>query len=120
MKASYNGVIDMPSSYVEMDREEMCYLEGGAFIGVDLSADQCAAVASALTVAGIAFTVTGFAATAIGFIPGLQAAFAAAKLCGAFASACTIGYAVFDYASRHNGMHIGYDTSSKQFVYGYN
>lgn len=35
----------MPMHYVELDMDEMSYVEGGAFIGLALSAEQCRAFA---------------------------------------------------------------------------
>ena len=50
MDICYNDEIFMPSSYVVMDENEMCYTEGGAEIS-SMTKDQCI---DALAMAGIA------------------------------------------------------------------
>lgn len=118
MELCYEGALVMPSSYMVMDEDEMCYMEGGKFIGVNLSAQQCADIATTLSVLGISFTITSLASGLIGLIPGLQAALAGAKVTGALATVCTISCVVFDYYSRRNGMYIGYDTTKRRMLYG--
>ncbi len=95
----------------------MMYLEGGKFYGVTLTAKQCGNVSATLTALGISFTVTALVADVIKFIPGLHAAVAAAKFLGLLSTVCTISGAVFDYCSRNNGMRLGFESSTKKFVY---
>lgn len=117
MEMCYDGALVMPSSYVVMDEEEMTYLEGGKFYGVNLSAAQCGDVATTLGTLGLSFTITSLAAAVIGYIPGLQAALAVAKFLGVLSTTCTISWAVFDYCSRNNGMRLGFESSTKKFVF---
>ena len=117
MEMCYDGALVMPSSYAVMDKEEMTYLEGGKFYGVNLTAKQCGDVATTLGVLGLSFTVTSLLAGVIGLIPGLKAALAAAKFFGSLATACTISWGVFDYCSRNNGMRLGFESSIKKFVF---
>ena len=117
MTMCYEGALVMPSSYAMMDEEEMTYLEGGKFYGVTLTAAQCGDVATTLGALGLSFTVTSLLATVISYIPGLQAVLAGAKFFGALATTCTIGWGVFDYCSRNKGMCLGFESSTKEFVY---
>ena len=117
MEMCYDGALVMPSSYAVMNEEEMTYVEGGKFYGVNLTAKQCANVSATLNVLGISFTITSLCATVIGYIPGLQAALAAAKYFGLLSTVCTISGVVFDYCSRNNGMSLGFESSTKKFVY---
>ncbi len=117
MEMCYDGALVMPSNYVLMDEEEMTYLEGGKFYGVNLSAKQCENVAIFLGGLGISFTVAAVIGTVIGFIPGLQVALTVAKIFGALSTASTISYILFDYCGRRNGMRIGFESSTKEFVF---
>ena len=117
MDMCYDGTLVMPSSYAVMEEEEMCYLEGGKFYGVDLTAEKCGTVAATLSFLGLSFSLTSRSATVISLIPGLKAALGPARFAGTLATVCTIGYVVFDYCSRHHGMKLGYESSSKKFVY---
>lgn len=117
MEMCYDGALVMPSNYVMMNEEEMTYLEGGKFYGVDLTAKECEDFATTLGALGLSFTVTALVGGVIGLIPTLQAALVAAKFLGKLATATTIGWAVFDYCGRNNGMRIGFESSTKEFVF---
>ena len=93
MEMCYDGALVMPSNYVMMNEEEMTYLEGGKFYGVDLTAKECEDFATTLGALGLSFTVTALVGGVIGLIPSLQAALVGAKFFGKLATATTIGWA---------------------------
>lgn len=66
MDMSYNGALEMPSSYAKMDEEEMSYTEGGGTIGFRFNASTVeflctsgAGVASAAITAAMGSTGIG-------------------------------------------------------------
>ena len=73
MEMCYDGALVMPSSYAVMYEDEMTYVEGGKYYGVNWSAKDCKKLAEGLNthsaIIGTYATVLGL----ISLIPGVNA-----------------------------------------------
>ena len=97
----------------------MTYVEGGKFYGVSLTAAQCVSIGDRITEMGMMLTFSSIACAAISLIPGLQAAVAGAAYFGRLATIASVSGWFFSCAAKRGGAYIGYDSTSKKFVYGY-
>ena len=109
----------MPLGYVEMDAEEMEYLEGGKFYGVNLSKRQCQNLADNLTSIGGVLTISSLTCKAIAFIAGFQAALAGCAYYSALATGAGLSGWFFAEAAKRGGAYIGYESSTRKIVYGF-
>ena len=121
MNTYANGTcaLQFPSSYILMDAEEMEYVDGGKYYGVNLSAKKCNQLAYDLTVIGGVLTVSSLACKGLALIPGFQAAVAGVACYGALATAAGLTSWFFTEAGRRGGCYVGYDSTKKKLVYGY-
>lgn len=115
------AVLQFPNQYVPVEAEEMEYIDGGKFYGISWSAYTCGRIAKAWNGWSIGCAVLGAVVTIAGaFIPGGNIVTTAAGL------TLTVGGAVFglaagvlNNASYRGGIHIGYDSSTRRFSWGY-
>ena len=121
MNTYTNGTcaLQFPSNYVLMDAEEMEYVDGGKYYGVNLSAKKCSKIADDLTDAGGILQISAYLCTGIAFIPGLQSALAGSAFFSACSGACSIGSFFFSNVAKRCGAYIGYDSNKNKIVYGY-
>ena len=116
----YNGILVMPDSYVVIDEEEMTYVEGGAFYGVNLSADMCKQLADGLNVNAIIIGTLGTVLSLLTLIPGASVLVGPAALYyGVVGTVLTLTSTWFSYAAQKGGCHFGYDSSTKKLSVGW-
>lgn len=119
MEMCYQGTLAMPKSYAVMDQDEMMYVEGGKFYGVNLSKKQCEDLAYYCTVYSGVFAISSMVCKGVSLIPGLQAAIAPAAYYGAISTVLGLSGWFFTEAARRGGCYIGFDSKKKNFVKGY-
>ncbi len=116
----------MPSKYVEIDREEMTYIEGGVYISNSmLKGVICAVAVNPLPAVLIGLGVykfigmmtagVGKIATSFGAINFLLGLFIGVTGVGAVLG---MGYKVFDALVQRKGIDIGFKRTSGGTVYG--
>lgn len=116
---TYTGAMVLPQNAVVMQEEEMRYLEGGKYYGVNLTKKQCNRLAYNITAMGGILTISSLVCYGVAFIPGFQYAVAAAKYYGALATVAGLTSWFFTEAARKGGCYVGFDSKKKKIVYGY-
>lgn len=116
LKREYS--LKLPNSYVETDREEMEYVDGGDWQGcyggdywwgsafqfsAHGAADMAAILAKGAAIATIAAIISPF----------IGASVTATAVVGIAAGVLALGAGEFWYASNHNGMYVEYNYASK-------
>jgi hypothetical protein len=120
-----NGMV-MPSNYVEIDREEMTYIEGGVYISNSiLKGVICAIAVNPLPAVLIGLGVSKFISMMAAGIASIAARFAAINTILGVAIGITgigavlgMGYKVFDALVQRKGIDIGIKKTSWGMAYG--
>ncbi|MCD8151161.1 MAG: hypothetical protein LUE92_16730 [Clostridiales bacterium] len=120
MEMCYDGALVMPSSYVLMSEEEMTYLEGGKYYGVNFSASKCSKIASNLSKGSTVFAAGSVILSVLSAIPGINVVTAtgvAVCTVGTFSLSLTSSF--FSNAASKGGCHVGWNSTTKKWSKGY-
>ena len=120
MGANCAAALNMPRNYVVMEVEEMTYTEGGAYYGLNWSAEDCRSLADGLNTHA---TLVGTYATVLSLIaciPGVNVTIGPAALYfGVAGTSLTLSSAWLSKAAENGGCHLGYDSSKKEWTAGW-
>ncbi len=117
---TYTNEMVLPRNFAQHSEDEMMYLDGGKFYGINLSKTTCKLLAEGLSVNGAGCGITSYILTLLSFVPGLNIITAGTTLYFAIAGVTLgIGAAWFSKAAKKGGCHIGYDSKKKKFSKGW-